>query len=91
MQENETPKVANPSPSNAAWAEALWLPCQVSFVVWIPRFTVSDLVRLRMQSVVDSHRAESTEIEVELNGRLIGWAELESAGERLAFRLTELA
>ena len=79
-----------PSPENEAWAEALWLPCQLSFELPIPGFTIGDLLRLQVESVVETQRAEGTDIEVQLNGQTIGWAEFEVVGDRLAFRFTEL-
>ena len=90
MQESEA-KETNSKVSTQQWGEALELPCHVNFGLRIPHFTVGDLLRLKKELVVDSRRAEGTDVEVELNGRLIGWAELEAVGERLAFRITELS
>ena len=81
---------APPSPANEAWEEALWLPCKLTFELPIPGFTIGDLLRLHVESVVDTQRAEGTDIEVQLNGQTIGWAEFEVVGEHLAFRFTEL-
>jgi flagellar motor switch/type III secretory pathway protein FliN len=77
-------------PESEAWKDALELNCRLTFGLPVPKFTVRDLLRLAVQSVIDTTRPESTDVAVQLNGRLIGWAEFEVVNQNLAFRFTEL-
>lgn len=84
----QSPDTASRPPE--AWAEAGWLPCRLCVELRVPRFTVGDLLRLDVQSIVDTQWEQGTDIPVQVNGAPIGWAEFEAVGERLAVRLTEL-
>jgi flagellar motor switch/type III secretory pathway protein FliN len=74
-----------------SWEPALDLPCKVSFGLPIPRFTLGDLLNLRVGTVIDTARPEGTDVVVMLNDHVIGWAEFEASGQQIAFRFTELA
>jgi flagellar motor switch/type III secretory pathway protein FliN len=83
-----------PAPAESAlnaWAPALELPCKISFGLPIPRFTLGDLLNLRVGTVIDTARPEGTDVVVMLNDHIIGWAEFEASGQQIAFRFTELA
>ena len=54
------------------------------------RFTVGDLLRLCPGAVVSTGWSLGTEIPLYANGQLIGWTELDSVGERIGARITEL-
>ena len=91
MSENELiPAKQKPLPDNEVWTDALELNCHLTFGLPVPKFTVGDLLRLAEQCVIDTGRPESTDVGVQLNGQLIGWAEFEVLNDNLAFRFTEL-
>jgi len=72
------------------WEQAALLPCVLSVDVPLKRFTVRDLLRLAPGSIVESKNVNGADVPVVVNTRLIGWAEFEVVGQRLAVRLTEL-
>jgi flagellar motor switch/type III secretory pathway protein FliN len=73
------------------WRPALSLPCQLTVDLPLPRFSVSDLLQLRVGSVVPTNWRLARDVPLRVNGTLIGWSEFEVVGSRLAIRLTELA
>ena len=77
--------------SEELWAEAALLPCVLSVDVPLKNFTVRDLLRLEPGSIAESKNANGADLPIFVNTRLIGWAEFEVVGQRLAIRLTELA
>jgi len=77
--------------SEELWTEAALLPCALSVDVPLKDFTVRDLLRLEAGSIVESKNANGADLPIFVNARLIGWAEFEVVGQRLAIRLTELA
>jgi flagellar motor switch/type III secretory pathway protein FliN len=90
----ELAAVAQPESSSVAafdaWAQVARLPCRLAVDVPLPGFTVSDALRLRRNSVVNSHWPVGADIPLLLNGELIARGEFEVAGNHLAVRLTEL-
>ncbi|HTA26035.1 MAG TPA: FliM/FliN family flagellar motor C-terminal domain-containing protein [Terriglobales bacterium] len=68
-----------------------WFPCLLSLEVPVSRFTVGDLLRLRVGSIVETSSHHTGDIPLRANGLLIGWTEFEVIGNRVAVRLTELA
>ena len=72
------------------WEQAGWLPCVLRVDVALKEFTVRDLLQLEPGSIVESKNANGADVPVSVNSRLIGWAEFEVVGQRLAIRLTEL-
>jgi flagellar motor switch/type III secretory pathway protein FliN len=48
-------------------------------------------LRLEPGSIVESKNVNGADLPIFVNSRLIGWAEFEVVGQRLAIRLTELA
>jgi flagellar motor switch/type III secretory pathway protein FliN len=92
-----SPAVAAKSPEKketeeeARWRPLLRLPCLLTVEVPGLRLRVSDFLALRPGSVVATHWGVSRDVPLRINGTLIGWGELESAGNHLAVRLTELA
>ena len=85
------PKSDPVATSDASWLEANWLPCRLSVEMPILRFTMGDLLRLEVNTLVDTHVANSADVPLRVNDALIGWAQFEVAGDRLGVRLTELA
>jgi flagellar motor switch/type III secretory pathway protein FliN len=77
--------------SEEHWQEAALLPCRLSVDVPLKEFTVRDLLQLEPGSVVESKNVNGADVPMIVNARLIGWAEFEVMGQRLAVRVTELA
>jgi flagellar motor switch/type III secretory pathway protein FliN len=77
--------------AEARWRPLLRLPCELTVDLPLPHFTVADFLALRPGSVVGTNWGLARDIPLRINGTLIGWAEFEGAGNRLAVRLTELA
>ena len=68
-----------------------WFPCLLSLEVPVSHFTVGDLLRLRVGSIVETSSHHTSDIPLRANGLLIGWTEFEVIGNRVAVRITELA
>lgn len=73
------------------WRPVLGLPCQLTVDLPVPDFKVADFLALRAGSVLGTGWRLAHDVPLRINGTLIGWAEFEGAGSRLAVRLTELA
>jgi flagellar motor switch/type III secretory pathway protein FliN len=73
------------------WRPVLDLPCQLTVDLPLPHFKVADFLALRAGSVLGTNWRLAHDIPLRINGTLIGWAEFEGAGSRLAVRVTELA
>jgi len=84
------PKVEPKPEISARWADAELLPCHLSAEINVSRFTVRDLFRLEVDSVLDAGWDQSMDVPLKANSQLIGWAEFEVIDERLAVRITEL-
>ena len=83
-------KAERAAPAVDRWTEAQWLPCTVSVELSIPRLKVKDLLKLERDSIIDTHCADGSTLPVWVNGAMIGWAEFDVVGKRLAIRVTEL-
>ena len=79
------------SGAEVTWDEVKWLPCCLTAELQVQGFTLGDMLRLQVNSVINARRASSTDISLCANGQLIGWAEFDTSGEQLALRLTEIA
>lgn len=75
----------------AYWEEAGELPCRLSVDLALRRFTVRDLLQLAAGAIVESENANGADVPVVVNTRVIGWAEFEVVGQKLAVRITGLA
>jgi flagellar motor switch protein FliN/FliY len=73
------------------WNEAGSLSCLFSIDLPIPKFTVRDLLQLEPGAIVESRKPNGSDVPVIVNSQLIGWAEFEVVGQKIAVRLTELA
>lgn len=89
--ESEITPVPERHAQEYAWEFLYELPCQLSVEVPVPGFCVRDLLRLRRRAIIDTHWSKGTDVPLRVNGQLIGWAEFEVVGDRLAARFTELA
>jgi flagellar motor switch/type III secretory pathway protein FliN len=76
--------------SDDAWREARWLPCQLRAEAHVEAFTMGDLMRVEVGSIVDSGIPLETDVAVTVNGACVGYGKLDLVGEKLAIRLTEL-
>jgi flagellar motor switch/type III secretory pathway protein FliN len=73
-----------------AWTEAGLLPCLISVDLPLKKFTVGDLLRLDAGAIVETSNADGADVPVMVNAQLIGWAEFEIVGQRIAVRMTEV-
>jgi flagellar motor switch/type III secretory pathway protein FliN len=73
------------------WRPALSLPCHLTVDLPLPNFRITDFLALGVGSVIGTNWRLAHDVPVRVNGTLIGWAEFEGAGKRLAVRFTELA
>ena len=88
----EIAQAAKPdSPDDPRWRPVLPLPCRLTVELSVPGFTVGTFLSLQRGSIVDTQWSVARDVPLRVNGVLVGWGELESAGHRLAVRLTELA
>jgi len=76
--------------SDELWEQVGLLPCRLCVDLPLLQFTVRDLLRLERGLIVESKIVNGGDVPVYANKRLIGWAEFEVVGPRLAIRLTEL-
>lgn len=94
-----TPASPSPAPAEPAaetpslerWQQLIWLPCHLYVELSVPRMTVGDILRLQMDSVVETRWQQNADVPIRANGQLIAWAEFEGVDERLAVRVTRLA
>jgi flagellar motor switch/type III secretory pathway protein FliN len=68
-----------------------WLKCSIRLDLPVVRFTIRDLLELRIGTVVETASKATSDVPVRVNGTLIGWTEFEVIGNTLAVRITELA
>jgi len=73
------------------WSEAGWLKCALTVDLRVRRFTVRDLLQLEPGGIVETENVNGADVPVQVNSRLIAWAEFEVVAQRIAVRLTELA
>ena len=87
----KTPEIRRQESEDLRWKPVLGLPCQLTVDLPLPHFKVADFLALRAGSVIATNWHLAHDIPLRVNGTLVGWAEFEGAGSRLAVRLTELA
>ena len=85
----EPVKTRDASPE--AWAQVALLPCRLAVDLPLPGFTVADALRLRRNSIVNSHWPVACDIPLRINGQSVARGQFEVAGNHLAVRLTELS
>jgi flagellar motor switch/type III secretory pathway protein FliN len=73
-----------------SWADVLGLPTQISVDLRIQKFSVRDLLALDLDTIVDTGIRATDPVPVWVNGVVIGSAEFDVLGKRLAIRLNEL-
>ena len=82
--------VETDAPPKDAWAQAMDLPCHLSVEVRVPDFTVGDLLKLAVNSILDTRYRDGSHVPIRVNGQMLGWAEFDVMDDRLAVRITEL-
>ena len=73
------------------WGAFQLLPCHISLEIPIPGFTVSVLLRLSNNEVINTHWLQGSDVPLRVNGKVIGWTEFEVLDDHLAARLTQIA
>ncbi|HUI76044.1 MAG TPA: FliM/FliN family flagellar motor C-terminal domain-containing protein [Candidatus Acidoferrum sp.] len=73
------------------WMECAGLRCVLSVDLALSTFTVRDLLRLAPGAVLESNNPSGADVPVVVNASIVGWAEFEVMGQRIAVRITELA
>jgi len=73
------------------WEQAGWLQCELTVELPVPEFTVRDLLRLSVGSVVETQWKSGHDVPLLANRRQIGWVEFEAMGEALAVLLSALS
>ncbi len=87
----ELPRVLRQEDSRAQiWDVVQGLPYTLTVEVLVPNFTIGDLLRLEKDSIVETHWSQGMDVPLRANGEVMGWAEFEVMGDRLAVRLTDL-
>ena len=73
------------------WAEAGLLSCLLSVDLRPKKFTVRDLLQLEAGGIVESNNANGADVPLIVNAQVIGWAEFEVVGQKLAVRITGIS
>jgi len=76
--------------TDEVWNDAGWLNCLISVDLPLAHFSVRDLLLLDVGSVLETSNADGADVPVMVNAQLIGWAEFEIVGQRIAVRMTEV-
>lgn len=66
-----------------------WLPCTLTVEAPVVRFTIADLLGMKVGTVVETGCHHTSDLPLRVNQLLIGWTEFEVVGDRLAIRITE--
>lgn len=74
----------------ALWAEAGWLPCELSVELPVHGFSVRHFLALSAGSLLETDWKSGEDVPMRVNGWQIAWAEFEQMGELLGVRVTEL-
>jgi flagellar motor switch/type III secretory pathway protein FliN len=80
-----------PDVEDPRWRPVLHLHCAFTVDLLLPGFHVKNFLALRVGSVVGTGWGATRDVPLRVNGTLIGWGEMESTGNCLAVRVTELA
>jgi flagellar motor switch/type III secretory pathway protein FliN len=88
----KAPTLGLPQPNIpiAVWEEAGWLPCELSVELPVRSLSVRDLLELSIGSLVQTEWKSGQDAPLRVNGRQVGWVEIEQMGDLLGVRLTEL-
>ena len=84
------PTVTPASVEQDPWREVSWIPCMLSVALPIPGVRVRDLLAFTVETVLDSRQPVASSLPVWVNGVMIGQAEFDVVGTRLAVLINEL-
>ena len=73
---------------NDPLAAAFDLPCVLTLEVPAVSFTVGSLMDLAVGCLVETVAQQNEDLEISVNGQLVGTVEIEVTGDNLAVRLT---
>ncbi len=76
------------APEADSLARAFGLPCVLTLEIPVTSFTVGFLMKLAVGSIVETAAQQNEDLELSVNGQLVGTVEIEVTGENLAVRLT---
>jgi flagellar motor switch protein FliN/FliY len=72
------------------WSSFQQLPCYITLELPVPRFTVRQILDLKVGAVVDTQWSQATDLPLRVNGELLAWSEFEIVDDRYGVRITEL-
>ena len=67
-----------------------WLQCRVTLDLPAVRFRIEDLLTLSIGMIVETGSPERDGVPIAVNGTSFALANLESVGDKLAFRISEI-
>jgi len=67
------------------------LPFTLTLEIPVVRFTIQDLLSLKIGTIVETACHQTGDIPLRVNGILLGWTEFDVISDRLAVRITEQA
>ncbi len=73
------------------WGALVEIPCGLACELEVPKVSVADVLALGPGTVLNTEWRTNRDLPIRVNGKLLGWAEFESAGENLSVRVTEFA
>ena len=80
VPEQNSDRTTDSESDEARWQPVLGLPCQVTVDLSLPGFKVRDFLGLHPGSVLATGWGVARDVPLRINGVLIGWGELEGAG-----------
>jgi len=91
MEPSKPASAETSKPESPMWNKALRFPCEITADLPHPKFTFRQVMQLKPGDVLDFRWYQGKDVPMQVNGRLIAWAEFEVAEQKLALRVTELA
>ena len=85
------PRPIQSEPELDPLAAAFHIPCVLTLEIPVPAFTVGSLMKLAVGSLVETAVQQNEDLELSVNGQLVGPVEIEVTGDNLAVRLTGIA
>jgi flagellar motor switch/type III secretory pathway protein FliN len=81
----------NSQVKNDSWMAVMNLGAPVAMELDVPAFTVAELMKIAVGSVLTTKWPTNRDLPLRINGRLLAWAEFETTGENVGVRVTEFA
>ena len=67
-----------------------WLPCTLTVDLPLVGFTIGNLLKLSKGMLVETSNPGDAGVPVQLNGKPIALSDIETVGDKLAFRIAEI-